>query len=448
MLLKENLQMAKRAVVKLPDQAREIAGYCTRSFRRSPWEAEVVGKVNPSQSRPYASEHPSFDVRIVTPSDGHYMSTFFDVTPFSPSGRFLAVTRVPFINHIPAPSDKALVCVIDLLTNECRNVYETQGWGAQLGANVQWGANDHTLFCNDFIDDQVKGIRIDLQTGAPTQLDGPIYGTDPLSEYSYSADLKLVNALLPGYGVPENPFKRYRQKDRASTTNGLWRTNLVSGKTELLASVKDIVSQIGNPSGLSKGTHYLFNIKVDPTNQRLLIVVFTKDIPGRIGPALQLVTTNLMGRDARLVVPDEMWRKGGHHPNWLSDGSGILMNLKLNGRMCFVVVPNDDREIQPIALPALGGGHPTMHPDGRNILTDAYVSEGFRDRHNNVPLRWVDATSGTETQICKIFTNNLAGARRIDPHPAWNRDFDAIAFNGLVAGNRQVMVANIKKKNQ
>ncbi len=56
-------------------------------------------------------------VLCVTPDDGFYLHTFYDVCPFSPSGRYLAVTRFPFQDRQPNPGDTADVCVVDIGPN-------------------------------------------------------------------------------------------------------------------------------------------------------------------------------------------------------------------------------------------------------------------------------------------------------------------------------------------
>ena len=64
--------------------------------------------------RSYPTLHPGACATVVTPPDGAYLHTFFDVPPISPSGRYLAVTRLPFQHRGPYPGDTAEVCVIDL----------------------------------------------------------------------------------------------------------------------------------------------------------------------------------------------------------------------------------------------------------------------------------------------------------------------------------------------
>jgi len=38
---------------------------------------------------------------------------------------------------------------VDLVDGETRQVADTRGWDVQLGAQLQWGADDHSLFFND-----------------------------------------------------------------------------------------------------------------------------------------------------------------------------------------------------------------------------------------------------------------------------------------------------------
>ena len=93
-------------------------------------------------------------VMRVTPGDGEYICTYYDVCSFSPSGRFLAVTKFPQVDHIPQLGDGELadVCVIDLEERTIDTLYSTKSWGFQVGANIQWGATDRYVYTNDVID--------------------------------------------------------------------------------------------------------------------------------------------------------------------------------------------------------------------------------------------------------------------------------------------------------
>jgi hypothetical protein len=97
----------------------------------------------------YTAFAPRVPVYCVTPGNTGYLHRYYDSPPFSPSGRFIAVTRLPFEDRRPQPGDIAEIAVVDLVTGELRTVAETRGWDVQLGAQLQWGKDDRTLLFND-----------------------------------------------------------------------------------------------------------------------------------------------------------------------------------------------------------------------------------------------------------------------------------------------------------
>ena len=92
---------------------------------------------------------------------------FFDTPAVSPSGRFVACFRLPFEDRLPAPGDAGEVVVIDLESGQERAVATTRGWEPQLGAQVQWGADDRTLFFSDVGTDawEPRTVRLDPISG-------------------------------------------------------------------------------------------------------------------------------------------------------------------------------------------------------------------------------------------------------------------------------------------
>jgi WD40-like Beta Propeller Repeat len=440
--IRSNLKALKRTLKGVPETSRIIAGVAQRNLFGQGRSLEL-GSEFPAPKRPYRSGQTLFDIDIVTPPDGHFMTTFFDVQPVSPSGRYLIVTKVPFINRIPYPGDKAYVCVVDLIGGTARIVYETRGWGSQLGANAQWSDTDKYVFCNDIIDGLATGVRINVDTLEVKTLGGPIFGTSPDRLYSYSGNLEVINAGIPGYGVPEGLMWKKRHAEKESQVEGIWKTNLLTGKRDLLISIRDIVEQLPEQDHLRGGTYYIFNVKVNPQNSKIMVVIFTRGAPKRAGWPVQLVTMDIDGKNIKLAIPDRLWRVGGHHPNWAPDGDHIVMNLREKGKaMAFVRFRHDGSEMEVLANGHKGGGHPSLNPSGSFLLTDAYTSEGLLDKNGDVPLRLIDLELNTEKEICRIFTNRIDGPRRVDPHPVWSADGKKIFFNGIVNGYRQVMSVN------
>ena len=87
-----------------------------------------------AQFAEYTAEGPSCAVAAVTPADEAHVHTYYDLTPWSPSGRYLTSLKLPYEDRHPAPGDAATVCVIDLASRTIRDVYETSAWGFQKGA--------------------------------------------------------------------------------------------------------------------------------------------------------------------------------------------------------------------------------------------------------------------------------------------------------------------------
>ena len=161
-----------------------------------------------------------------------------------------------------------------------------------------------------------------------------------------------------------------------------------------------------------------------------------------------MITLDADGRNARIAVPDTAWQKGGNHPNWCPDGEHVLMNLNARGDgIRFVRVAHDGTRLETLAPAVRGSGHPTLHADGRHILTDAYPHEPVAFGDGTTPLRWVDTEAASEATLVRIRTQSdyeqATSALRVDPHPAWDRGFRRVAFNACPDGRRRVFVAEL-----
>ena len=94
-----------------------------------------------------------------------------------------------------------------------------------------------------------------------------------------------------------------------------------------------------------------------------------------------------------------------------------------------------------------GSGHPSVTPDTSYLLSDYYVKEYKKLGLTESPIRLIDLNTDEEGSICTVYTdldidNNTF---RIDPHPAWSRDYKKVCFNGAPKGSRQVFVADLSK---
>jgi hypothetical protein len=407
----------------------------------------------------YTDFGPRVPVHCVTPGGTGYIHRYYDSSPFSPSGRYFAVTRLPFEDRLPRPGDVAEIAIVDLETGELRTVAETRGWDVQLGAQLQWGADDRTLLFNDLEtrDWMPFGVRLDPQTGEHRRLAGTVYSVSPDGRWAASPCLRRMAVTQRGYGVVV-PRDQIPQNRGAPADDGIWITDLESGDSRLLVSLARIVDEATPPleAARRRGDFFGFHVKWNPQGTRLMLVL--RWLPRSWLPwkrkrrfgAKHVITMTADGGDIRVAVSAERWARGGHHPNWCPDGERVLMNLDTQGDgLRFARLSRDGSSCETLAPDVRASGHPTLHPDGRHLLTDAYVDEPLAFSDGTAPIRLVDIVQGVEATLARIRIRPLAekatGALRVDPHPAWDRSYTRIAFNACPDGRRRVFVADLRE---
>jgi len=441
--------------------ALPILGSCGKADTAAPADTAPVTTDGPAKYdfKRYRETATLVPVHKVTQDDGYYLHTFYDICPWSPSQRYLACTKFPFQDREPKYGEAAQICVIDMKDQTLTEVYSTSGWGFQLGSNVQWGATDRYLYFNDVVGGECVCVRLDLETGKADELAGPMYHVAPDDSAVVSFPLDLINATQSGYGYAMDPARARILPPGAAEDEGIWRTDLKTGKKELIVSLAqayDILPD-ADKKRFEGGTFYFFHSKYNPQSNRIL-QVFRCLMPntgnaefGIGGTGVfkpMLVTFNSDGSDLKLALPNEVWGKGGHHPNWHPDGERILMNLKLDyDRIKFCTYRHDGSDFRVLSESVEGSGHPSFHGNGRHIVTDVYPDQDFASSSKEVPIRLVDIESQTEQNLCFVFTLGMPNANvlRIDPHPAWSRDYTKVCFNAAPEGRRQIYVADVSE---
>lgn len=391
----------------------------------------------------YEAFDPDVPVWCITPGDGRCIHRFFDTSPVSPSGRYVGLTRLPFEDRAPEPGDAAEVVVVDLETGDELVVATTRGWDTQLGAQVQWGADDEELFFND-VDESWKpfGVKMDPLTGDRRQLAGSVYMVTRDGRFAASPDLRLTGSAQRGYGVlvPGEHIP-----EGASDADGVFLTDTGTGVTRLLVSLADVAGSLGLHRNADGGCFRAFHVKWNPQGTRLMLVLAWLPHDGR--QSRNVVTMKRDGSDIRVAVSDETWAPGGHHPDWCPDGETLTMNLVRDGVMRFCRVGYDGSDLRALTTRIVGSGHPTLHPDDRHVVTDAYLKEPMAYGDGTTPIRWFDLEEETESAPIRINNDppfpGPAGILRIDPHPAWDRSYRWIVFNGCDEGVRRVYLADM-----
>ncbi|RIA35354.1 hypothetical protein DFR49_4372 [Hephaestia caeni] len=427
----------------------------------------------------YTQFGPAVPVVRVSPDGLPAIHRFYDTSPVSPSGRYVAMLRFPFENRLPSPGDEAEVLVVDLKTGEIAYRTPTAAWDTQVGAHVQWGASDKALFFNR-IDKkawQAYGVRVNILTGEECALAGTVYMISPDGRYSATPCLEKIGLVQLGYGA-HIPDLTSRENRGAPADDGLFLVDTQSGKSRLLLSFSEMYDQLRHHFKnikLDNGGFYGFHAKWNPAGDRILFIVrWRKDGSRRYHTQNFLLSIRPDGTDLTMAIDAVRWR-AGHHPNWCPDGEHVVMNLsgeshqtlsvrialfaaraarKLRipfrpsiAQLRFMTFRYDGSEMRVIAPLHMGSGHPTMHRDGVHLLTDAYPSEPVSYGDGTVPLRLVSIETGNVENIIRIRTLPIVSGRyeelRVDPHPAWDASGRYLVFNGCPDGTRAVFVADM-----
>ena len=410
----------------------------------------------------YTDHDIAMPVWNLTPSRRGCFHRFFDTWPISPSGRYLAVLQMSDEFRLNQPGDSAAVVLVDLQTGEDRVVAQTYGWEMQMGANLNWGEDDHTLVFND-VDTSTWTpmlVRLDPLRGTSQRTPGGVYHVSPDGRFAAAASTERMAKTQWGYGV-RLPDEHVSANHGAPDDDGLFITDLQTGERQLVMSLSDATKVITDweDEPIDQWQVYGFHTKWSPDGSRLIFTV--RRFLSRLGepwnnmknPNGQVMRFDVLtcepdGSDVHNAVPARYWHKGGHHINWYPDSQQLSMNLGhfADHGLQFVKVDFDGSGLEPILQNVPGSGHPTIHPSG-HILTDVYYFEKpWADDDGTTPLRWVNIETGQEREIVRFASSVKPlndGALRLDPHPVWDPSQRWVVFNGVKDNSRTVYLADM-----
>jgi hypothetical protein len=392
------------------------------------------------------------DIPIRKIASGKIIHRFHDTSPISPSGKYIALFRIPFEDHYPEAGDVGEVVLIDMATGKETVIERSFGWEMQVGANVQWGATDHELFYNQVDTSTWKAYTIlhDPIRKTSRKWEGATFMVTP--DGKQAASHNMVNSVYAqsGYGVilPE----KFRSKNSGVVnTDGLFVTDVKTGKTKMIASIKRIFDEAKPKIGIDDPENYeiyTFKAMWNAQGTRLMTCLIIKPKTGE-PRKVALITIKPDGTDIRTAVTTKQYSKGGHHMAWMPDGDHFSMNLEVDSTkngLELIIAKYDGSELKTVFSP--GSGHPSFHPKGLPlIITDAYNHEKSVAKGDGiVPIRLMNTKTGKEILLANVRVPKVEdNSFRMDAHPTWDRTGRYVIFNGYDDNNRGVYIADLQK---
>lgn len=399
------------------------------------------------QFREYVHEANRCPIKIVTPDGEHFIHTFFDLNPISPSGRYLACLRLPFVDRIPKHDDFAEVCIIDLEEESMAVAYKTYGYGLCVGAHICWGSDDEHLYFNDKEEDDCFAVEFNILTGESRRLADTVYQVTKDNKYIFSPNLGIVNHVQKGYGIQLNQDLY----DTMPTTDldeyeGLWRVDTETNEKVLIMSKRQVYELLPDKRPFENARIVFFHTKISPDQKRLMQMIRCT-IDGVAGQLRYIVTMDFDGGNAKIALPYEFWIGDSHHPDWHPNSQDITMNLRLNEVLRFYQFKQDGSSLRMIFPNLLGSGHPSFSKDESIFLVDAYTYDPVTNEKGEVPIRWIDSKTAIDNPICYIWTleKDVPFDLRRDPHPVWDKEDKNVIFNGVVNDCHQILIADVSK---
>lgn len=379
-------------------------------------------------------------LRRLTQGPKFHWFGYYDKEQFDPTGRFVLGMEIGFEGRTPQPEDVLTVGVIDLEEKDSWTpLGTTRAWNWQQGCMLQWvPKTKSTVMWNDREEGRFVSHFLDIQTGKKRTLPAPLYTLSPDGKWGVAPDFRRLNDCRPGYGyngLPDpNPHKQ------APEDAGIWRTELKTGKTELIFSFADALKAWPQDEKAWADTKHWFNhLLFAPNSQRFIFLHRWRKPSQGAGFSTRVFTMGLEGQDLHLLYPYNrfshfIWRDSTHITAWAHLPSHEFK---------FYLFTDKTDKAEPIGAEVMtSDGHLTYLPQEggkRWIINDTYPDkEGFQHPY------LFDMKSGKRTELGKLLAPPPYRAEfRCDLHLRHSRDGKKLCLDSAHENGRQLYLMEI-----
>jgi hypothetical protein len=366
-------------------------------------------------------------VRAVTRGPAFHGFGYYDKFQLDAAGRRLLCMEVSFEHRLPGPDEEVRVGMVDLADGDRWTALgASRAWSWQQGCMLQWRpGSDREVVWNDREGDRFVARVLDVETRSVRTLPRAVEHISPDGRYAACSDFRRIAGIRPGYGYagPADPHAG----EPAPAAIGVWRMDMDTGETVMLASVAEVAAAHGgSPEPGQK--HYINHLAWSPDGRRLLMF---HRWTGEAGQPTRVFTIGADGRDLRLLAARHAshwtWRDPGHVVIW-ADGAYRLYE-------------DDGSGVPKRTLWEAPNGHHSFVPGTGNawLVTDTYP----RGKAGEQIVYLVNPERSLFVLLGR-FRSSYGGEWRCDTHPRLSRDGRLVIIDSPHGGDgRQQYVIDI-----
>lgn len=370
----------------------------------------------------------------LTAGKGCYFFGYYDVAAFDAGGKYHLYHRVGFMDRLPTREDSAELGMINIETKEKIKIAETTAWNFQQGAMFQWNpaAPDSEVVYNVRVGEAYRAVIKNIKTQKERMLEMPVAALDPKGRYALSINFSRVFDFRPGYGY--HGVEDVRKKLKAPDDDGVFQTDMVTGKTKLILSLQQIHSLLQNTGSVVKNGKLVINhITCNTDGSRFVFLVRNFPEHGKKWGTVT-ITAAADGGDIYVLSDYSMtshyhWRDEQHLMAYAKHAEGDRLYLLRDKSQEYEIIDRDFFK---------SDGHCSYAPDRGQILYDSYPENNYRH------LYVYDLHKRQGRTLASLYSAPVSVKDiRCDLHPRWHPNGKQISFDSTHEDQRHIYFADI-----